>query len=42
MLIAGIGAPRLWVAVVAVRIALLIIDRAKPRTARRRNASRSI
>lgn len=36
MLIAGIGAPGLWIAVVAVGIALVIIGQVKPSTPQRR------
>ena len=31
MLIAGIGAPGLWIAVVTVGIAVVVIDRTRPR-----------
>jgi hypothetical protein len=36
MLIAGIGAPALWIAVVAVGIALVVIGRVKPNVTGRR------
>ena len=36
MLIAGIGAPGLWIAMVAVGMALVLIGQMKPRTPGRR------
>jgi hypothetical protein len=36
MLIAGVGAPALWIAVVAVGIALVVIGRVKPNVTGRR------
>jgi hypothetical protein len=36
MLIAGIGVPALWIAVVAVGIALVVIGRVKPNVTGRR------
>jgi hypothetical protein len=39
MLVVGIGAPGLWIAVVAVGVALVVIGRGKPTTRTRRHAT---
>ena len=36
MLVTGIGAPALWIAVITVGIALVVVDRVRPRATPRR------